>query len=115
MSKHTPTDRELLERAAKAAGIYRDALDCEWYDPQGHVRPGWNPLADSGDALELAVKLHLMIDTYDPRTGDDAVEVQAWHTMANLCVEPRGSDPAAATRRAIVRAAAAISDGEPKS
>ena len=31
------TDKELLELAAKAAGIYKDSLDCEWYDPHGYA------------------------------------------------------------------------------
>ena len=56
------TDRELLEAAAKAAGIER------WYWSSGLVIVGpatreepWNPLDDDGDALRLAVRLAIMI------------------------------------------------------
>ena len=94
------TDRELLELAAKAAG-----LDYEWkqegyfYGETGVVpqewRRCWNPLANDGDALRLAVKLGLFgVQSYN---GDD-------YAKANKC-------PYAATRRAIVRAAAAIGEG----
>ena len=55
------TDRELLEFAAKAAGI-----EGEWTNPMpsavgnGTIRTGiggslWNPLTDDGDALRLAI------------------------------------------------------------
>ncbi len=58
----------------------------------------WNPLADDGDALRLAVKLRML------------VELDSYHAMADGCVEDLagGQDPFAATRLAIVRAAAEI-------
>jgi hypothetical protein len=102
------TDRELLEAAAKACGIdgaYGVASDDYYYDgnvegiltilPDGQSYV-WNPLTDDGDALRLAVKLNLI-------TGQDT----AWHYHygAELAL---GLDPCAATRRAIVRAAAEI-------
>jgi hypothetical protein len=83
------TDRELLEAAAKAAG--------EWPSPEPfeHVLDRWNPLTNSGDAFELAVKLDLLADGlaghYDYATDAEYA-----------------ADPYAATRRAIVRAAAEI-------
>jgi hypothetical protein len=73
------TDRELLELAAKAAG-------------NGFVIGYWNPLADDGDALRLAVKLNLW-----EAVRDGYQHADSWD-----------SDPYAATRRAIVRAAAEI-------
>lgn len=106
------TDRELLELAAKAAGIYRDALDCEWYDPYGFVRPDWNPLYDDGDALRLAVKLKLSIDTNwynsDPCWFTDKSIAASFDSVEE---ENHNGDPYAATRRAIVRAAAEIGKG----
>ena len=92
------SDRELLELAAKAAGI--DAHVTEWSstveDDEGDYLKPWNPLTDDGDALRLAVKLGL----YDLRDlpfqeSNDPV----WEAVP---------DPLAATRRAIVRAAAEI-------
>ena len=104
------TDRELLKLAAKAAGIEYT----EWHQKPAqiinygnHLRETkfWNPLTDDGDALRLAVKLGI-----DPEWGGFDVEVCREHSGArNFCyVEPHGSDPYAATRRAIVRAAAEI-------
>lgn len=98
------SDRELLELAAKAVGI-------DWFDEPAllagkglHMKSGpfWNPLIDDGDALRLAVKLSLLIDT--AYNGCTAVG------SASLCeiLEPHNGDHCAATRRAIVRAAAAM-------
>ena len=99
------TDHELLELAAKAAGIYKDALDCEWYDPHGYVRPDWNPLTDDGDALRLAVTLNMGISI--PVFNKHRADVISFrHPLVNAIEE--GNDPYAATRRAIVRAAAKI-------
>ena len=102
------TDRELLERAANAAGIV-----FTWLNGDGareDRKPGimqpyvrWNPLADDGDALRLVVGLSLDIIT---RVSDRETWVQA--PMTPTVIEPWASDPYAATRRAIVRAAAAL-------
>ena len=93
------SDRELLEAAAKAAGY------CV-IEPRGHALlladPPvlWNPLTDSGDAFELAVKLDMVIDCCNwlARPRKQGLE---W-------VDGGCDDPLAATRRAIVRAAAEI-------
>ena len=65
------TDRELLELAAKAAGIelwhedvFTNGLTQKVSD-NGVLR--WNPLTDDGDALRLAVKLEMCIDFMDCR------------------------------------------------
>ena len=57
-------DRRLLEKAAKAAGL--QFSDGRQLNPRvylvraaGEDWRGWNPLTDDGDALRLAVKLHL--------------------------------------------------------
>jgi len=106
------TDRDLLEAAAQAAGM-------SWLNwtpgaaplvPAEHRavpdRGCWHPLTDDGDALRLAVKLQIQITpgTYnkDEFTAFRAAGGEAhehWSTM---------QDEYAATRRAIVRAAAAM-------
>lgn len=85
------TDKELLELAAKAAGIEIQD-ERVWVDAKetmGGSWEKWNPLTDDDDALRLAVKLHLLESSW---LGDMSKE----------------ADPYAATRRAIVRAAAEI-------
>ena len=99
------SDRELLELAAKAAGIAEfshcelcggtPALYCRT-EPLGL----WAPLTDDGDALRLAVKLGLTIACPGvARDEGDHLEFVSEDT------EP---DDHAATRRAIVRVAAEI-------
>ena len=119
----TKTDRELLELAAKAAGIacdkdgpYVERQEWQqWFGEQGHfetVRVNWNPLHDDGDALRLAVKLNMELlrsQRNDPRPWVSAV-------IRNTTIhgaEDIGDDANAATRRAIVRAAAAIGEAMP--
>ena len=121
------TDRELLEAAAKAAGINLDLtlrpdgkpLGCSERGLAIDDVPGWwNPLTDDGDALRLAVKLNLHITPYpvyeEPkhsvvvlRNQDFVQQMRTPHNPTEV-VESYGSDPYAATRRAIVRAAAEI-------
>lgn len=93
------TDRELLELAAKAAG----ELTPSWYGNEAYfngVLDRWNPLSDDGDALRLAVKLRMDLMLYSTTKGAFVKGQQ--HS------EKEGEDPYAATRRAIVRAAAEI-------
>ena len=89
------TDRELLELAAKAAGYKKRFV---------HYL-GWNPLIDDGDALRLAVKLGLGVSV---PLGYKRTDVVAFSDSRINAIESHGSDPLAATRRAIVRAAAEI-------
>jgi hypothetical protein len=92
------TDRELLELAAKAAGIdyYTRAQSGGMLTDNGE----WNPLTDDGDALRLAVTLGLVIDCSRPSAGEPYKQHAIWRD--ELC------DTATLTRRAIVRAAAEI-------
>lgn len=118
------TDRELLEMAAKAAGLKVRTWDghtgvmCS-IDDDRHGRM-WMPLIDDGDALRLAVKLRLSIDHNHP--ADQQHWVAADRNGCEGCYAPvscveddfeaelqRGS----ATRRAIVRAAAEIGKAAP--
>lgn len=123
-------DRELLELAAKAAGVPARwstdgtvqqrpvfVLDVS-RGAMGHMpyEHPWNPLQDDGDALRLAVRLRLVIHVWD---DEESVSVAK--------TKPEGRDPdpenpdewifetshgcrgiEAATRRAIVRSAAEI-------
>ncbi len=92
-------DCELLELAAKAAGHRYDAVvGSALISGSGFV---WNPLVDDGDALRLAVKLNMMLSYI----LIDGVHVQ-WDS--GVVVETVFNNPYAATRRAIVRAAAEI-------
>jgi hypothetical protein len=90
-------DRELLELAAKAAGIaikfqYTHGVkDLDVPPRRTDTWENWNPLIDDGDALRLAVK-----------TGVDVSKAQLEYYDRN------SKDPYDATRRAIVRAAAEI-------
>lgn len=101
-------DRELLEFAAKAV-----RYDFAWYcrganNPNGKPNVPfangreWNPLKDDGDALRLAVELGLAINITPSKVyASDGRIDGIYETMDT-------SSPNATTRRAIVRAAAAI-------
>jgi hypothetical protein len=89
-------DRELLELAAKAAGVVGF-----WVDAGSNVGSDsepviWNPLTDDGDALRLAVKLDL------------TVMIGAVRDVSGRLFLDKSEDDLEATRRAIVRAAAEI-------
>ena len=95
------TDREILEMAAKAAGfeVYEFQPDVPkglWvkYEGKSFV---WMPYIDDGDALRLAVKLNI---TVYPGCA---------YTPTGKLINCRArANRLAATRRAIVRAAAEI-------
>ncbi len=110
------TDKELLELAAKAAGIpnmrsvkLRDidggSITCYHYEDETGETFGWNPLIDDGDALRLAVKLGLT-----HRIVGDTSEAFKENKVfsAYTSKEKINNDPYTATRRAITRAAAEI-------
>lgn len=96
-------DRKILELAAKAAGY--DFITVEEHDTgdwiaawKGRESIDWNPLTDDGDALRLAVKLQMDLSL---------TEFSAW---VNDSIDCTDTDPYAATRRAIVIAAAEIGE-----
>lgn len=128
------TDKELLELAAFAAGyeiIFKNGLDDDGYDDgvwkytwirgQGRLIQ-WNPLDDDGDALRLAVRLKLPLNFLNRQTArctpTNKYGNELWvdcgsywdssDSMYYPFSEKYGDDPYAATRRAIVRAAAEI-------
>jgi hypothetical protein len=104
------SDRELLELAAKAAGIAilrsrlenpmcADMLLVE-HTSDGHAI-GWNPLTENGDAFRLASTLMLTVEF-----GNNMVQ----YPVEGVGV---GTNPLKATRHAIVLAAAAIGKAMP--
>ena len=113
------TDRELLEAAAKAACIALipyiwnkgTGWDYEGFTISGEGQDEWNPLEDDGDALRLAVKLSLAVTPYPIYEHPKHSVIVARKSLEDSRTEVGelyGSDPMAATRRAIVRAAAAM-------
>ena len=97
-------DRELLEMAARAAGITGITRDGGIELSKDHAKPPydwrmWNPLSDDGDALRLAVALRMDIRIY-------GTDVRVFCCGVTVLEGP--PDFYAATRRAIVRAAAEI-------
>lgn len=108
------TDKELLELAAKAAGM---TLTWEGDNPpyprsrsieQPNLNPPWNPRVNDGDAFRLAVKLRMdvMLDC------SESIRVQANDCAVDV-TEPLCGDNCAATRRAIFHAAAEIGRAMP--
>ena len=99
------TDRELLELAAKAGGLtvigHRDkgvmirSEACK----SGFC---WTPITDDGDARRRAVKLQLAIAIDSDRSWSHHVNVMMGSEVMH------NGDQEAATRRAIVRAAAEL-------
>lgn len=120
------SDKELLELAAKACG-FGNEFGVAWTEaeyPRNSGRRGalwngfgheetaqlWNPLTDDGDALRLAVKLGFNLFLSYP-SGVDAVigtGVLTCNELPPNYWSAHNGDPYAATRRAIVRAAAEI-------
>lgn len=120
------TDRELLELAAKAYGVrvkWEEVHGCYWVElGQGLPHEPWAPHDDDGDALRLAVKLRLVMHIWDdgetasvaktlPDGNDPSPsDSEAWHSAT---AHAHNDDLFAATRRAIVRAAAQIGRAMP--
>lgn len=100
------TDEELLTLAAKAAGytLWWKEGTCKggpYRAPFIGDRP-WRPLEDDGDAFRLAVKLGM-----NTVFGANYVIVNGDVQMPTV---NNANDPYAATRRAIVRAAAELEE-----
>lgn len=99
------TDRELLEKAAKAAGLTlqsagrTDGNFLVLMNEDGDYI--WSPLTDDGDALRLAVKLNISVMHY----GATHICQNEDGDYLSDEVDTTG-DGLAATRLAIVRAAA---------
>ena len=100
-------DRELLELAAKAAELHGFWVDAGLNVGSDAAPKIWNPLTDDGDALRLAVKLRMDVKQWNSLV----IAVKAWNSHAEENTFTQC--PYAATRRAIVRAAAAIGKAKP--
>lgn len=120
------TEKELLELAAKAAGI--EGEWCAFFGITGHgagkkqfgigdpavfvwgIDRLWNPLEDDGDALRLAVKLHLQLSCGSHLR-------RSWATRGAIdwyaYWDQFDGDEGKAIRYAIVRAAAEIGKAMP--
>ena len=116
-------DKELLKYAAKAAGyvIYDRAgggtTGARVYSAGSNLNEDdgicwkkwrsfkWDPLNDDGDALRLSVQLKLNVEYWI-----DSEERSRNLTIVNFMMENHDDDALAATRRAIVRAAAEIGE-----
>lgn len=116
------TDRKLLEAAARAAGIpyikplpeYNGRFGLEAGSENPMRTQTWNPLADDGDALRLAVRLGIAFK-YDRNAPPELKlprECATAITDKGQWFAEVGRDELAATRRAIVRAAAAMGGAE---
>ncbi len=109
------SDRELLELAAKAAGIevrwreddiYRGSFERRVTpEPEAPMSKWlyWRPLTDDGDALRLAAA----VDVFGSR--DDLLKFYSWMEDALVVID----DHAAAFRRAITCYAAEIGKQNP--
>lgn len=112
--------RRLLELAARAVGY----TIFDWYGERftahdGEKLIGWNPLTDDGDALRLAVTLRLTVNLTECRccVGIYACQLDGEGDYPDISVrhspefdDAETTDPCAATRLAIVRAAAAVGE-----
>ena len=121
-------DRELLEMAAKAAGIefkwrarkiqvgMADTYGVRQYreEEQPFLLSGvfWDPLNDDGAALRLAIGLDIHVKRYSGSTT-----AQEWASCLSSTEHDHWSinshDKMKSTRRSIVRAAAAIGKAMP--
>lgn len=120
-------DRELLELAAKAAGIeIYESVDGTiqnrpvWVFLAGGAmgtmpyEEQWNPLRDDATALRLAVKLFMTVEVWAGSSKHHQGVTHVEHDDVSI-EEPHNGDANAATRRAIVRAAAEIAKAGEKS
>ena len=104
------TDKELLEMAARAAGV--DLSMYEWENGAfwrfcGDATHAWRPLADDGDALRLAVSLDIHVKRYAGATTAQVL-CSSEYTIEHDHWAQNGNDPMMSTRRAIVICAAEI-------
>ena len=115
------TDRELLELAAKAAGI-----SGSWFEDCNHMirefvfdrmfgiktKAGlWNPLTDDGDALRLAVELRIDVNHDEVGMKSFVYARTVFNDETHIGLSEIFDDESERldrTRRAITRAAAQI-------
>lgn len=92
------TDKELQELAARAVGLDSSAVFQNGGD--------WDPLSDSEQAFDLMVELKFRVDhIYAYKQQVMVGDGEYW------AIAPYNGNPYAATRRAIVIAAAKLAEG----
>jgi len=103
-------DRELLELASRAASMpvegwtIKPELGMRFVDEDHNFARYWNPLTDDGDAFRLAVTLEIEI-VYRPDWARASSDRYQGFLVYEFLIDRK-----AATRRAIVRAAAKIGE-----
>ena len=115
------SDQELLELAAKAAGLtnleYCLAWKCmaEYDDHEGSYEweSYWNPLVRDSDALQLGVLLRLNIKHGTTPSGAKNGLISCEQGFSEEFTDVLGQDPFIAIRRAIVQVAAEIGKSKP--
>lgn len=104
-------DRELLELAAKAAGIEGE------YSKRANAIVNedgyWMPLNDDGDALRLAVKLKIDIHNFSNGCNADTRHSLIDIGFVEENAHRNDGDIYKAVRRSIVRAAALLGESMP--
>lgn len=112
-------DNKLLELSAKAYRIeleYRHGSDAYYYDDPESGREQWDPLNCDAQALRLAVvmgrmeRLGVAIHIVEPYDGDTGPYTYVDAERFGEHTQYHHADPFAATRRAIVLAAARIGE-----
>lgn len=94
-------DRELLELAAKAAGLSFQPKNITNHGIYCNDATWWSPLDDDGDALRLAVKLRIRIGFRPCSYADTPSGIRCFGARDGEDINQR-------TRLSIVRAAAEI-------
>ena len=108
------TDCELLKLAAKAAGYeviqYSDYLGCQIIDYEDGDTAWFDPINDDGDAFGLAIKLYIGTEFFRYATQANFIDTKGGSHRVNVGISEGtcNGSRAAASRRAIVRAAAEI-------
>ena len=101
------TDQELLESAAKAMGFiqhhsYSEKINALLWVSKSGFPSTWSPLTDDKDAFQLAVDMKMNLTLLGWRSE---AQISDYPVVVEQVVN---NDAYAATRRAIVRAAAKI-------
>ena len=118
------TDRELVELAAKAAGLrpaeamWHPRAGCVWVKKVDGIRTenGWNPPTGGGGGLGVATGVYFTLGRYETYcSAGGSYAPNGYEVPSEIIVflhETRG-DRDAATRLAIVRTAAEIGKSMP--
>lgn len=106
---------ELMEKAAKIVGAQRSLVNKECWllaDSDGVLRV-WQPSTDDGDSMRLAIHLYFGVKVNGPtdwQNPNTTVILFDGPVCGHRLMQEHNGNPARATRRAILRAAAVIAD-----